>query len=282
MLTNGDHGEVMRFVRERLEWLNYWTLGDGEGDGHEFADRAQRVQVYFETPRDSQRPLNAPLVAAEFPLPQTRWTRGYFQAGQRLATEPPASQNAGSDTYSVAVGRPDSDLQGVYYLHEFAQPTAMCGPIAVKFWATCSTVDTDFYVVVADVDANGTAQLLQRGLLRASHRALDMTQSKSVSVDGQDILVRPRHTHRGPSPLTPGQPYPFDVEVGPVGHVFRPGHSLAVWISPPPLNDPVTRHDDGRPAYVYDSAMPPSTVQILPATSTRHTWCYRCCPNCRR
>ncbi len=103
----------------------------------------------------------------------------------------------------------------------------------------------------------------QRGLLRASHRDLDLTKSKSVLVDGQQILVRPRHTHRAPSPLVPGQPYRFDVEVGPVGHVFRPGHRLAIWISQPPLGDPVTRHDDGRPAYVYESAMPPSTVQIL-------------------
>ena len=42
----------------------------------------RRVQVHFETPRDSRR-INPPLEAAEFPLPQTRWTRYYFRAGQR-------------------------------------------------------------------------------------------------------------------------------------------------------------------------------------------------------
>jgi hypothetical protein len=262
VLSNGDHGDVWRFNRERLEWLNYWTLRDGAEDLPEFTDPARRVQVHFETPRDSQR-IHPPLVAADFPLPQTLWTRYYFRAGQRLSAEPAPPEESGSDTYSVAVGRSDANMEGVHYLLAFDQPTALCGPIAVTFWATCTTVDTDFYVVVADVDAKGVVQLLQRGLLRGSHREVDSARSLTATVDSQEILVRPRHTHREPRPLIPGQPYQFDVEVFPVGHVVRPGHRLAVWISPPPLGDPVTRRDDGQPSYTYVSAMPPSTVKIL-------------------
>jgi hypothetical protein len=154
-------------------------------------------------------------------------------------------------------------MEGVHYLLALDKSTALCGPIGVTFWAACTTVDTDFYVVVADIDAKGVVQLLQRGLLRASHAAVDKEKSLSVVIEGQETFIRPRHTHRDMSPLVPGQPYRFDVEVFPVGHVFRAGHQLAVWISQPPLGDPVTRHDDGRPAYLYESAMPPSTVRIL-------------------
>jgi predicted acyl esterase len=262
VLSNGNHGDVGRFSRERLDWLNYWTLRDGQGDPREFSDRARRVQVYFETPRNA-RSVNPPLAAADFPLPQTQWTRYYFRAAQQLSTQPPSADESGGDVYAVAVGRSDSNIEGVHYVLAFDKPTALCGPIGVTFWATCTTVDTDFYVAVADVDANGVIQLLQRGLLRGSHGAIDQAKSLSVIVDSQEALVRPRHTHRDMSPLVPGQPYRFDVEVFPVGHVFRTGHQLAVWISQPPLGDPVTRRDDGRPAYMYESAMPPSTVRIL-------------------
>ena len=140
----------------------------GRGSPQEFSDPARRVQVYFDTPRKSQS-VNPPLVAADFPLPQTAWTRYYFRAGQQLSTQPPPADESGEDAYSVAVGRPDADMEGVHYLLAFDKPTALCGPIGVTFWATCTTVDTDFYVAVADVDAQGVVQLLQRGLLRGSH-----------------------------------------------------------------------------------------------------------------
>ena len=59
-------------------------------------------------------------------------------------------------------------------------------------------------------------------------------------------------------------PDPFGhCEVFPVGHVLRAGHRLALWISAPPLQDPTTRHRDGRLAYEYVSAMPPGNVRIL-------------------
>ncbi len=262
VLSNGDHGDVGRFAQDRLQWLNYWTLQDGQGEPRAYADAAQRVQVHFETPRDSVA-VNRPLVASNFPLPQTRWTRYYFRDEQQLSTSPPTEDEGGEDTYVVTVGQADSDLDGIYYMFTCDEPLAVCGPIAVSFWASSTTVDTDFYVALADVDADGVIQLLQRGLLRGSHYAIDKEKSLSVTVDSQPVLVRPRHTHRDIVPLVPGRPYRFDIEVFPVGHVFRAGHQLALWISQPLSADPVTRHQDGRPAYWYESMMPPGTVRIL-------------------
>jgi hypothetical protein len=266
VLTNGDHGAVGRFGAERVAWLNHWTLGADQGgtsDGaSEFEDRSTRVQVYFENPREGHTDI-APLTAEDFPLPQTRWTKYYLHAGQRLSPDMPATEEQGQDGYEVSALANFAQLSGVHYLLTPDEPLAFCGPIAVTFWAECSTVDTDFYVALADIDASGTTQILQRGLLRASHRELDPDRTLKLHTDDGEYCVRPRHTHRNPQPLTPGKAEQYVVEVFPVGHVLRAGHQLALWISAPPLQDPASRHRDGRMAYEYVSAMPPSGVRIL-------------------
>ncbi len=262
VLSNGDHGDVGRFQRQRLEWLDFWTLQDGQGDRPEFTDRTRRVEVYFETPAESGQ-LNPPLQAADFPLPDTQWTRYYLSRNGTLVADRPALGESEADSYGVVVGAADEDMDALVYLLEFDEPTAICGPIAAQLWITCSTIDTDLFVAVADVDADGTAQLLQRGLLRASHRGLDRDKSDWVDVNGQQVLTRPRHLHQDAKPLVPGTPYQLDVEVFPVGHVFRQGHKLAMWISQPPHGDPVTRQRNGQPSYSYASDMPPSTVRLL-------------------
>ena len=266
VLTNGDHSAVGRFAAERVAWLNYWTLGSGENtpanDPYSFADRTKRVQVYFENPREGRSDVR-PLTAERFPLPQTRWTKYYLRAGQQLAVDPPSPEEQGKDTYEVKSLAPFPQLSGVHYLLTPDQPLAFCGPVAVTFWAECSTVDTDFYVALADIDASGATQILQRGLLRASHRELDPSRTLNLPRGDEEVCVRPRHTHRNAQPLAPGEAEQFVVEVFPVGHVVRAGHRLALWISAPPLQDPATRHRDGRMAYEYVSAMPPGSVRIL-------------------
>jgi predicted acyl esterase len=260
VLSNGDHGDVRHFNRERMQWLDFWTIDDGQRDPADFLDPQRRVQVYFETSSESGG-TNQPLVARDFPLPGTQWTRYFCAANERLLANPPQAERDG-DSLQTAVGR-GNDVDGAHYLLEFERATAICGPVTASLWIRCSTIDTDLYVMLADVDAEGTVQMLQRGLLRASHRALDDRRSQRVTVDGQSTLIRPRHTHRDAQPLQPGKAYQLDIEIFPVGHVFREGHQLALWISQPPLGDPVTRDRDGEPAYKYESAMPPATVTIL-------------------
>jgi uncharacterized protein len=262
VLCNGNHGDVGRFMRERRAWLDFWTLEAEESDPGDFTDSSRRVQVYFEIPR-ATNDTGVPYVSSDFPLPETVWTRYYCREGESLSTQPPPADTVEGDSYRVLFGTPDGQLDGARYLLAFDQPTALCGPIAVNLWVTCDTIDTDLYVVIADIGPDGAVQPLQRGLLRASHRAVDAEQSVAVELDGQSVRVRPRHTHRGLEPLVPGKPYLLEVEVFPVGHVFRPGHRLALWVSQPPQQDPVTRHSDGRPAYKYESAPPPGRVTIL-------------------
>lgn len=263
ILSNGNHGDVMRFQSDRLRWLNRWTLG--ESDDNVSFDPRHRVRVHFETPRDG-RAVNAPLLSSDFPLPETVWTRYYCAAGESLTTRSPANpagRDIVGDTYQVDPGAADDQLSGVHYLLSPVEPMAFCGPVSVTLWARCSTIDTDFYVALVDVDSDGVAQWLQRGLLRASHRDLDPKRSMWITQAGQKTLIRPRHAHRNPRPVEPGTPQRVDIEIFPVAHVIRPGHQLGIWISQPPKKDPVTRSRKGAPSYQYASAPPRGAVTIL-------------------
>ena len=108
VLSNGDHGDVGHFNRERMEWLDFWTLGDGEDDPAEFTDRERRVQVYFETPAKSEQRQSAAR-GRRFSAARTRWTRYYLRANKTLSREPPSQDEGGSDTYGVAVGGSDDE-----------------------------------------------------------------------------------------------------------------------------------------------------------------------------
>ena len=64
----------------------------------------------------------------------------------------------------------------------------------------------------------------------------------------------------------PRKPYRFEIEVFPVGHVFRSGHKLSLSISQPPLDDPVPVANKKWGTYKYESNQPPGTVTIYRGT----------------
>jgi predicted acyl esterase len=109
-------------------------------------------------------------------------------------------------------------------------------------------------------------------MLRASLRSVDKQMSTWVGVDGEKVLVRPYHSLDTAEPLEPGKPYRFEIEVFPVGHVFREDHQLSLSIGPPPVSDPVP-YPSGRPkigrkariksgSFKYESSQPDGTVTI--------------------
>jgi hypothetical protein len=58
-------------------------------------------------------------------------------------------------------------------------------------------------------------------------------------------------------PVPPHKPVQYQIEIPAFGHVFRPGHKLALFISRPPKGDPVIHSH-----YLYDSDPPPSAVIV--------------------
>jgi len=266
LISNGHHGTPIRFTSLRRAWFDFWLRGKRSNVLPDIDDPETRVQAFFEVQNRLEN-LNKPLLSSDFPLPETQWTRYYFDSDGKLSTTLSMRQDGSdTDTYEVGVGVADDNLDGVEYQLAFDKPTAICGPITVTLWASCTTLDIDFFAVVSDVAPDGRIRALQRGMLRASHRALDEQMSTWADMQGERVLIRPYHTLRDPQPLEPGKPYRFELEVFPVGHVFRAGHKLSLSISQPPLNDPVpiakgkSGYKSG--SYKYESNHLPSTVTI--------------------
>jgi predicted acyl esterase len=259
---HGNHGTCPGPTGGAGAWFGHWLFDTPDALT---ADSSRRVECYFES-RGSVNgrriARHTPLFASDFPLPQTRWTRYYLRTGRQLSATAPEAGERG-DQYHVQHGAPTGDEQQVRYLLEFSEPTAICGPAVLTLWATLTTVDTDFAVLVADQGPDGRLFGLQRGLLRASHRALDRERSDHVESAGQRLLIRPQHLHTRVEPVTPYEPVEYQIEIFAFGHVFRPGHKLALVITRPPADDPIGATRSGAPSYRYDSQPPPGTVTIL-------------------
>jgi len=150
---------------------------------------------------------------------------------------------------------------------------AVIGSVTLVLHASSDQVDTDFIVRLCDQlpqpkpladDVAPPAHIISRGWLRASHRALDA---------GESSQVRPFHPHDDPEPLEPGQVYRFDIEIWPMGHVFRRGHRLRLELAngDSPVTDGIFTHFYGAKAgadTVYHEAEYPSHL-VLPVLVER-------------
>jgi hypothetical protein len=104
------------------------------------------------------------------------------------------------------------------------------GSPTVTLYVSSEQKDTDFMAVLHDFvfDARtlkGQATYIQRGFLRASHRALDPKKTSPHE---------PIHRHDKAEDLEPGKIYEVKFSLFPVGHTVRRGHSLELAIMAPP------------------------------------------------
>ena len=260
LMSNGDHGTQTspEFQAERLAWMDHWMRGVGPG----FPDSS--VRTLFEMSEDRS---NGEMLSHDFPLPETRWTDLYLRSEGRLSGKEPAADEA-PDQYFSGGGRHSWSYQGghtagaplttesgpdelVYATPSFDKPTALVGPSTATLYMRSSAPDTEIFVQLIDEGPDGSRYFIQRGMLRASHRAIDRGLSQKLA-DGR--IYRPHRPHTNPTPIVPGDTYEYLVEIFPVGHVFRPGHRLVVRISAPPQVDSY---------YIYVPRRAPSVNVLL-------------------
>jgi predicted acyl esterase len=175
-----------------------------------------------------------PRAEEAWPIPRTRWTRFYLDAGpEALSREPP--QAAGTAEYD-ALG------SGVTFsTPPLAEPAEITGPVAAKLFVSSSTADADIFAVLRVFDPRGREVDFQgaldphtpigQGWLRASHRRLDPALSTAW---------RPYHRHDRLEPLSPGQVYELDIEIWPTSIVVPAGHRIAVTLLGKDLERPGT------------------------------------------
>ena len=97
----------------------------------------------------------------------------------------------------------------VYSTSPLDHDLEVTGPVRLEFFATSSTVDTDFTAKLLDVAPDGTAINLTEGILRARYR-----DSQATSV-----------------PLVRGQAYLLSIDLWATSNVFRTGHRLRLELS---------------------------------------------------
>lgn len=264
ILTNGKHRTLESFFGIAKDWMDCFVNGDGTDCKRGLGNEQERVWAFFETERRADgraSRINKPWKSSDFPLPETRWTTWYLQADGTISKAP--TVNLRERSYRVRRNVADKDLDRTRFVIEFDQATAICGPILLTLWATCSSIETDFYALLVDEDSKGRRRFLQRGLLRASHRDVDDDLSDWASTDSGRFIVRPHHSHQNPQPLVPFEPTEFLVEIFAVGHVFRPGHRLVLEIGQPPAGDLVNLDRGGNVSYAYASDPPDAEVDVL-------------------
>ncbi|MGH2807160.1 MAG: CocE/NonD family hydrolase [Actinomycetota bacterium] len=281
LVTNGDHGTQQdgKFLEpDRKEFMDYFVH-----DRHEPRPSgtypASSVITFLENLQGSDDVPVAKLNRS-FPLEDTNWTDLYFQPEGGLAPSPPG-KNGGSDNYFSGSPRQSWSYQGghsagspfttedangadelIFATKKFDEPTAMIGPATATLFMSSTAPDTEMFVQIIDEAPDGSRYFVQRGMLKASHRAIMPGLSDKLA-DG--TIYRPHRPHTNPTLIEPGAVYKYLVEIFPFGHVFRPGHRMIVKIHTPSAVDSYYAYIPKRPAGIntlYHDAEHPSSLML--------------------
>ncbi len=165
-----------------------------------------------------------PRAENEWPLKRTKWTKFYLDPASMTLT--PRKPSGSAQLKFAAMG------DGLTFLTPpLAQETEITGPSALKLFASSSTSDADFFIVLRVFTGDLKEIVFQgaidphtpiaQGWLRASHRKLDKKLSKPY---------RPYHTHDQKQPLKKGQTVELDIEIWPSSIVVPAGYRIGLSI----------------------------------------------------
>jgi putative CocE/NonD family hydrolase len=234
VVTNGNHGVSVvapAFADMQESFFDHFLGGVANG-----FETTPHVQVWHELRTPSYEPRWVSFYAA-WPVPSA--TEYRLSADGRLVTgtgvpgavsypypaPAPNAVSAGGDppVEGSAYALPGSGAS--FTTDPFGSAVELFGPASADLWISSTARDTDLQVTLSEVRPDGQETYVQRGWLRASHRALDLSST----------ALRPVHpsTRASIAPLVPGVPSLLRVEVFPVGHVFRAGSRLRLTVEAP-------------------------------------------------
>ncbi|MBV8793166.1 MAG: peptidase S15, partial [Pseudolabrys sp.] len=160
----------------------------------------------------------------EWPLKRTKWTKFYLDPSNAELTTKKVSKSAKLSFAAMGDGL-------TFITPPLAQATEITGPSALKLFASSSTKDADFFIVLRVFTGDMKEIVFQgaidphtpiaQGWLRASHRKLD----KKLT-----LPYRPYHTHDEIQPLKKGQVVELDIEIWPSSIAVPAGYRVAVSI----------------------------------------------------
>ncbi len=159
---------------------------------------------------------------SEWPLKRTKWTKFYLDPKSMALTTKKPSGNVKLSFAAMGDGL-------TFLTPPLAEETEITGPSTLKLFASSSTADADFFIVLRVFTGDMKEIVFQgaidphtpvaQGWLRASHRKLDKTLSTPY---------RPYHTHDERQPLKKGQAVELDVEIWPTSIAVPAGHRIGL------------------------------------------------------
>jgi putative CocE/NonD family hydrolase len=230
LASNGTHGEYYTESTFSVvkAFVDHYLRGDDNG-----FEKNPRVMVQWEK-SDGVPAFSTGHDA--YPPSDAKVQRFYLHDDGALRTAKPVAEGEVSYAYTPGAGshaniwsnRPPDGTMAVFTTPPLEHDLAWLGTGSVDLRLSSTAPDTDLEVLVSQVRPDGQEVYVQRGWLRASHRAEDPERSTEV---------RPYQTHlqADAAPLTPGEVVDARVELFPTGQVFRKGSSLRVYVEAPTL-----------------------------------------------
>jgi predicted acyl esterase len=220
------HGEI-------LKWHDHWLKGID-------------TKVMQEPPvRYWVMGANEWRTGADWPLPDTQWTKLYLNSWERLRPEPFTASSVDDDQAPDSfVQMPITQTGAIQKLRYMTEPlaadTLVAGPIVLNLFAAIDQDDTNWIVILKDVGPdvsvmsaregereapqNLPEREITRGWLKASHRAIDPSRSEPW---------RPWHplTREAQKPVTPGDIFEYAIEIMATANLFRKRHRICLEIT---------------------------------------------------
>lgn len=217
-----------------LRWYDYWLKGVDTGIMNE-----PPVKTWV-------MGANKWRYAADWPLPETEWTKYFLHSWERLKREGhlPTWQTYADPQPDAFVQMPPTQTRRIERLRYMTDPlpddTLVIGPISLTLYASIDQEDTNWIVILKDVGPDVSVRTarpgersvpdnlpereLTRGWLKASHKALDPGRSKPWS---------PWHrlTMEAQKPVTPGEINEYCIEILSTSNLFRKGHRICLDIT---------------------------------------------------
>jgi hypothetical protein len=190
---------------EALRWFDHWLKGNDTG----FLGEAP-VRLFVPGTGQWRE-------AADWPLPQTRWTEFYLHSGGLLSEH----DSWPADRATVLQDSPFAHGEAVFRTPPLVETTEIIGPMVLQLFASTTDTDALFFVTVSAEDAGGPATELTRGWLRASQAATDPARS---------LPWLPYHRHDRREPVQPGQVRRYDIPIVPAACRLLPGQRLRLRI----------------------------------------------------
>lgn len=238
--TNGHHSMYAASdqLQQTLDGF-YGHFLKGERNGFE---RTPRVQIWHETTYDGPKPrsittrarLPVSVVDTAIPLGPDGLrpsTPGDSSSFDYPIPSPPITDETPAQITQPRVNTwgliPDPGLgRSVFTTAPMAKTVTTWGPASADLSVSTTAPDVDLQVTMTEVRPDGQETYVQRGWLRASHRAVDEQRSTPT---------RPWHPHTEASvkDMPIGEPQMLRLEMLPSGHTFRAGSSIRIYVEMP-------------------------------------------------